>query len=216
MFLISPELFAQDCAADVDLAVTYQQTVEHHENKQQSEFSLIRTKNTVLQIYPGQGVSYKWYLMKNNKVSLARYFHQAKRAIEYQPSEITGAHTWQDKRQLISLKMINEMTLVSSQGQGCDLIQRLKLSKGDEQYLLAWQPALGLVKRLVISNEEVTQTWQAVFVSQSQAEIKQELENLQHFEATDYTDIGDNESDPFLAKMIHQGFNEQPSNHHSH
>lgn len=57
-----------------------------------------------------------------------------------------------------------------------------------------------------ISKPQLTQTLTLDKVKFDKAAVMQQFANWDSFQTTDYADIGDNEGDPFLAKMINLGF----------
>ena len=76
---------------------------------------------------------------------------------------------------------------------------------------LSWMPELKLVQRYELRSigqlgqRRVTQ-WQMDKLHTDPAQVSSAMSSFKDFGATDYADIGDNESDPFLMKMIKLGF----------
>jgi len=57
-----------------------------------------------------------------------------------------------------------------------------------------------------IAKPQLTQTLTLGTVDFKKAQIQQQFALWDAYQTTDYADIGDNEGDPFLAKMINLGF----------
>ena len=141
-------------------------------------------------------------LWRNN----SQVAHQ--RGIEYQPSEVRGVQSWSAKNQLVDTHLIEKMTLVNTQGSGCDEVKNYTLTEGDNQFKLALFTKSNLVKSFSVTNKKShTHTdLNLNDVSSNKAEITAQFAKWDRFQTTDYADIGDNENDPFLAKMINLGF----------
>ncbi|WP_352289120.1 hypothetical protein, partial [Psychrobacter sp. GW64-MNA-CIBAN-0177] len=75
-------------------------------------------------------------------------------------------------------------------------------------YKLALFTQLKLVKTLRVSNKksQVSTLLSLNNVSSNEQVIVAQFAKWDNFQTTDYADIGDNENDPFLAKMINLGF----------
>ena len=195
------------------------QLVAHYQTSQQlsqpasselkeinQQFSLYRNGNAVIHQYPEQGLAHLWFQMKNQKVSLTRYFLSAQRGIEYQPQEITDVETWQQKQQLLAADFLDKFTLRSQAGEGCHLLQNFVYQQGEHHFELTWYPALQLIKDFKATSPHTVEQWTLTELNLEAKTVKEKFIELNQFNTTDYSDIGDNEADPFLAKMIQQGF----------
>jgi hypothetical protein len=195
------------------------QLVAHYQTSQQlsqpasnelkeikQQFSLYRNGNAVIHQYPEQGLAHLWFQMKNQQVSLTRYFLSAQRGIEYQPQEITDVETWQQKQQLLAADFLDKFTLRSQAGQGCHLLQDFVYQQGEHHFELTWYPALQLIKDFKATSPHNVEQWTLTELNLEAKAVKEKFIELNQFNTTDYSDIGDNEADPFLAKMIQQGF----------
>lgn len=165
-----------------------------------------RNQNQIAYYFPASKVTELWEQTRNGRLHLMRYFNEHQRGIEYQPNEIKGGQDWSMKRQFISDKLLSEMTLEKTQGHGCLTVQSLSLDKNQQQYKLEWYGELKLVKSFTISNKDSVVRWELQEMQQEENKITDYFLTLASYETTDYTDIGDNESDPFLRKMINLGF----------
>lgn len=181
-----------------------------------TSFELIRHQQLLIHHYPEQNMSYQWYQRTDGKLALTRFFSEQKRGIEYQPNEYTDTQSWQDKFQLISHQLLTQMSLVSESGQGCSLSQQFTYQVKDITYKLTWYPNLALVAMLEINRPKEQIVWQLINRTFDKTAIQQQVALYQQFDTVDYADIGDNESDEFLAKMIHQGFHHNVTTEHGH
>ena len=179
---------------------------KHTHQVKKTELTLIRNKTQVAYVYPVSNVTDVWLKYPNNQVTLNRYFEEQKRVIEYQPNELKRAVDWQKKYQLITPTQIKELNLITKVGNGCYQQEEYHLKKDNIVINLSWLPQLNLVERLQISQQGHTKTWQLHNVESSEDEVKQFFAKHYQYQSTDYADIGDNESDPFLVKMINLGF----------
>ncbi|HEY5715400.1 MAG TPA: hypothetical protein VIS54_03225, partial [Psychromonas sp.] len=177
-----------------------------------------RNHEQVLYEYQDQKISEKWNQLSNQQVRLVRYFDDFQRGIEYQPTEINhgqGEHNWGSKFQIIDPMFIKRLTLTKQTGHDCDLLshyqQRLLPSNNANKETaqtvqLTWSAVYQLPTYFSIKNNGILMQWQLLKLNKNPSRVQQVIHSKQNYKLTDYSDIGDNESDPFLAKMINQGF----------
>jgi len=139
-------------------------------------------------------------------VELTRYFDDYQQGIEYQASEIQGNTSWQQISDIITPKFIEKMTLENSRDNACQKEQHYVLNTDKQSISLIWLPAIKLVKKLIISSKTTEYSWQLQQLDSSVEKVKLPFKKWQQYKTTDYADVGDNEDDPFLAKMINLGF----------
>ena len=205
--LASTSALAQQCDIDAaQLKADYKITNQH--KSQHSTQSLTLWRNNQQVAHQSETLTELWQQLSNNQLRPIRYFNAEQRGIEYQPSEVRGVQNWSAKSQLVDNHLIAKMTLVSSQGEGCNEVKNYVLNKGDKQFKLAFFPQAKLVKTFSVTNKKSdTQTLLSLNdVNSDTPAIKAQFAKWDNFQTTDYADIGDNESDPFLAKMINLGF----------
>ena len=205
-------LYHDDIQASYDISTKAKtQNNTHHQ-----QLMFLRKKDNVIYQNVTTKITELWHLQSNQAISLTRYFDSEKQAIEYQASEIKSAKSWQQLKLMIAPSLLKTMQLKKSLGVGCHVEQHYILtttfnskkdSKIKNQTLkLTWLPKLQLVKSLVITNSQRQTTWQLKNFNTDTKKIATAFQNWQTYQTTDYADIGDNESDPFIAKMINQGF----------
>ena len=178
-----------------------------HGNKQASQqFELWRRENQVAHFYPKRQIAEIWDHLRNGAIRPVRYFDQYQRGIEYQPGEVRDRQTWADKWQLVSPDLLAKMTKGKRTGKGCDEQQHYHLKQGDWEIAITWLPQLQLAQSYRITAPGQESQWQLQSLLTGRQVLAGNFAKRQSYQTTDYTDIGDNESDPFLAKMINQGF----------
>lgn len=173
---------------------------------QKMQLDLVRNNNQVAYVYPHNNVTDVWVKYPNNQVALNRYFEEQKRSIEYQPTELKRKVNWQTKYQLITPTQIKEMSFITKAGSGCYQQEEYQLTKEGINVRLTWLPQLNLLKRLQVTQNNYSKIWRLNNVESSLDNVNQFFANHYQYQSTDYSDIGDNESDPFLVKMINLGF----------
>lgn len=179
------------------------------DNKQVQHVVLWRNKNQVVHQYQERGISELWEPVTNGKLRLVRYFDQYRRGIEYAPEEINlgaGESDWSLKYQLVSDQLIHKMNRLGSTGTDCEQLVSYALDQGHTSLRLDWLAERKLVKRFHEKTADADLVWELEDVVVDQKQIKQQLVQWANYQTTDYIDIGDNESDPFLMQMINLGF----------
>lgn len=205
--LISPLASATQCALDSQYVQASYQVSKQVAGKavaESQQFTLWRTPHQVAE--QGLELVEVWQQLSNQQIRPIRYFQTPQRGIEYQPSEVQGQQDWSTKYQLVSDDFIAKMTLTDEQGDGCEKIQHYQLVQGDTTIELAWLVNQKLVSAMSIAKPQLTQTLTLGTVDFKKAQIQQQFALWDAYQTTDYADIGDNEGDPFLAKMINLGF----------
>ncbi len=170
---------------------------------------LWRDKNQVVHQYQERGLSELWQSVTGDRLRLVRYFDRHRRGIEYAPDEIkqnSVEKDWSLKYQLISDQLIHKMERVADAGTGCEQVLSYAGDQGHASLQLDWLPAKKLVKRFSEKTARAELLWELEEVVIDPNRIRQRLSEWDGYQTTDYIDIGDNESDPFLMQMINLGF----------
>lgn len=209
LLLLSSTVMA-DCNKDV-VGAKYKIISNTHSNSDKiSYMTLWRNGNQVAHEYENTHITEIWERTKNDKLRMVRHFDQHKRGIEYEPNEIKIQHSdddWQLKKHLVTQSLINSMSLTSTHNEGCEILQQhVKENSNNEHMSLEWLPQQKLVKKLSTHSKKEHVIWELVSVIKDQGKVKQLFRSRSAYMMTDYADIGDNESDPFLMKMINLGF----------
>lgn len=230
MLLLSPFASAVECKTDnqyVQANYKVSEQTSHKLSAKEQLFTLWRTPRQVAQ--QSEQLVELWQQLRNQQIRPIRYFTQAKRGIEYHPSEVKGQLDFSSKYQLISDQLLAKMQLQSEQGDGCDTKQYYRLKKADTVIEVVWLSNQQLVESMHIQKANYSRKISLQSVSFNKQKVLEQFARWDKYQTTDYADIGDNESDPFLAKMINLGFVEHgatgfydtngktlKSNHHHH
>lgn len=207
MSAYSQKSMAQCHSNKNELSAQYQVSNDNLQGKiARQQVTLLRHKNDIVYQYHNQEMSEYWHQQKNGLITLTRYFDHDKQGIAYQAGEIKSKQSWQQINELISPTLREKMQLLSSRENACQVEQKFQLIDGKNEILLTWMPQLNLVKHLTIITPTQIKQWQLLELTTSSEKIAEQFMQWQHYKTTDYADVGDNEDDPFLAKMINLGF----------
>lgn len=193
------------------IGVKYKITIRNEKNKiiNTHEMNLWRKGNQVAQEYLDTGITEVWEKTKTGMLRLVRNFDKQKRAIEYQPNEINkgqGERDWSLKSQLVSDKYIKLMQQKSTQGEACNKSEFYTLKNKNKLIEIDWLGQRRLVRMYRETTPAGKTEWNLTQVIFDKETITKIFSNRDNYQSTDYTDIGDNESDPFLISMINLGF----------
>ncbi|WJG10641.1 hypothetical protein [Aliiglaciecola sp. LCG003] len=174
--------------------------------------SLLRAKNRVAHRYPASQITEAWYLTSHSRIMPTRYFDAHNRAIEYSPTESVHGKKetdWSYRFQLVSDDLLNSMTKVSQTGQGCDVVETYQLKSENTQLSISWKPDIALVTKYELKKGMHTERWQLQQLIQSSEPVTALFSRVDQYQTTDFADIGDDHTDPFLTKMVTLGFIEK-------
>ena len=214
---------ATECGIDPDrlgIRYTVTQDIEDetsHEQRKQ-HIQVWRHGNQAAYVHEEQQVTEIWDLVVDGRQKLIRYFDEYERAIEYQPGEInssSGDEAWSRRYQLVSDDEMSAMTLTSKSGEGCDEVVHFEKIDADTgaHVSVVWQPAANVVTRLESKRGIETVTWALEELITDVDRVDDEFVRRNRYHTVDYVDIGDNESDPFLRRMMNLG---HIDSHHTH
>ena len=150
-----------------------------------------------------------WNKVSNGRVRPVRYFDEYQHGIEYQPTELErqdrGA-SWQTKYQILSSNQLNQMKQVAKQGKGCEQTVEYRSQQEFPAGKLIWLSMYQLPKYYDVKTATHLISWELKSLDTSSDVVKAFFKEKHSYKTTDFADIGDNESDPFLIKMINLGF----------
>ncbi|WP_448553806.1 hypothetical protein [Thalassotalea montiporae] len=196
-----------------------------HESAQKNaqELVLVRKGQRIAHYNPKHQIVNIWYLSKHNQQQLTRVFEQYQQGIEYQSDELKAPSQWHYVRSLIKQDLLTRMSLEQTSEQGCQKVKHYALETATHKYQLKWLPAVELPQELIVTNKHNGQINRLQLTKLENDKVAAKQAAHQQFAkwdalpTTDYADVGDNENNPFLAKMINQGFSGiSTSHHHSH
>ncbi|PKH57361.1 hypothetical protein CXF83_17335 [Shewanella sp. Choline-02u-19] len=170
------------------------------------EITLLRNDQEV--IYQHSAQSFELW---NTRGEYVRYFPTERRSVSYQNGDLLSLNIHFDFKQLnhlISPKTIASMQqLPSNSNKATDICMTEQQYQGQQRnHLLAitWLDKLALPKSFRVTDKKGSIQYELLEIK---ALPKSEFIALTSgYRDIDFADVGDNESDPFIAKMIHQGF----------
>lgn len=172
------------------------------------QFNIWRNGDQVALERPDQNLTEIWNRLRDKRIRPVRYFDAYQRAIEYQPSDIINASAlnWDSKYQIVATATLASMTHLETTASACDSVAKLERKSEREQLSIDWLPAYQLPQLIKQTTSSMHTEWRLVELVTDTKRIRSEYERRSDYLSIDYADIGDNESDPFLAKMIRMGF----------
>ncbi|QYJ78388.1 hypothetical protein [Shewanella acanthi] len=142
-----------------------------------------------------------------------RYFPKEKRSVTYRRGDLLALNIQHDREQLyhlVSPTLTKRMHKTLLKHDGCFDAQGYAGKVNGVESELNWIEGIALPKQFTLG--EVTNfQLQYKLVSVEPFDAKAFAALTQHYQDIDFADVGDSESDPFIAKMINQGFIEHGS-----
>ena len=210
LFIFSSTAFA-DCGANSQILGAVYEAVNipnGEQDQKRRQVILWRNGQQVAHEYKDTHIAELWEKTKTGMLRLERYFDEHKRGIEYQPSDINsgrGTTDWSLRNQLISNELLGSMQLTETKGKDCDVLEKYFFSDDNVSIELDWLPELALIKNYSEESKAGKIQWKLQQVILDEERVKKAFRIRSNYQTTDYADIGDNESDPFLMKMINLG-----------
>ena len=178
-----------------------------------------RMRDQVVYEYEARQYAEIWNLVSNGQIRPVRYFDEFKQGIEYQPMDVNdgkGDKNWSAKNNIVSEQLRQQLTQDSVSGEGCEQIISYSQKQALSLKTVRWLSYYQLPESMQFFNNGVVIEWQALQIISDPEIIQQAFNQRSHYKTTDYADIGDNESNPVISKMIHQGFTELHGGHGDH
>lgn len=205
--LITFFTFADDACHPSIIKATYsiEDVSKTTNSSKKNQLILLRHNNNAFHITDNK-MATQWTKLANNRIKKTSYFIDDKRAIEYEPSQVTSGQSWDYHAQLLHPQFQTQSKLVETTGKDCEEIEHYQQSTATKTVDIWWYPQRKLVKQIksVFVNKIVT--WKLEEMVDNHEIVQQKVDTLLAYQATDFADIGDNETDPFFRKMIHLGF----------
>lgn len=165
---------------------------------------LQRSTKRVAIDYKDKNITELWELTKDKRLRLVKYFNEEKRGIAYQPNEIKSKgkeNDWSAKQQLLSDNYLQTLDLVATSGFGCNVVEHYRRTVGDTAIEVEYLKHLKLIKRYQVKKPDSAVLIQLTDYDHTEKPIEEYFTRLSKYKTTDYADIDDKESDPFLLKM---------------
>ncbi|AQS37483.1 hypothetical protein Sps_02325 [Shewanella psychrophila] len=136
-----------------------------------------------------------------------RYFPMDKRSVSYRPSDLLSLNISYDLEQvfhLVSPQIRSKLKQADNIQHTCLTVESFRGELKGQEVSLQWATSLDLPYQLTIGQGDQQLTYQLAEVKPvTQADFKALTTG---YKDIDFADVGDSESDPFIAKMITQGF----------
>jgi hypothetical protein len=179
------------------------------------QLTLVRNKNEVAHQYPQTGITESWQLNHADQIKSIRFFDKHERAIEYQPNERVHGKTesdWSYRNQLISDSLLNKFTTTEISNEGCNRIEKKTYTNHEITMDLTWFSELRIVNTFTIKDTlsgSILESWSLQSVQLRSDQILDFFKSRHSYFSTDFADIGDDHTDPFLTNMMNLGFIEK-------
>ena len=119
---------------------------------------------------------------------------------------------WSYRNQLISDSLLNKFTTIKISNEGCGRIEKKTYTNHKITMDLTWFSELRIVKTFTVKDAlsgTVLESWSLQSVQLRSDEILNFFKSRHSYFSTDFADIGDDHTDPFLLKMMNLGFIEE-------
>lgn len=200
LLISSSSSFAQECSQE------FKASYEIKQASKTKQVTLWRKEAAVAYQNPNSNVTDFWTNAPNDRLKLVRLFDNHERGIEYEAKDYGNKVTWNNLFHKFSPQRLAKMKLKSSVGQGCNIVETYSETNHGELVEVQWLPKYQIAKHIKVEADKTTLTWNLTELSADKEKVKQQFVLWDNYYLTDYVDVGDNESDPFLAKMINMGF----------
>lgn len=185
---------------------TYEQH-HQHKNTQQKSLTLWRDNHRIAHENSNPEITSVWYKLRNGRISLTRYFDKYQRGIEYEPVDIQGEkQEWSSKQLLVSKHLLTRLHKDETIGKSCNQVVYYSGKFADRHIKVALLKQQNLLLEYVEIRPDGKIRWTMDKLTSDKTKVKQAFDKYKAYSTTDYADVGDNESDPFLSKMITMGF----------
>jgi len=199
---LSLQIFANSANKSPDIQVQYKIWTP----SKISYVNYYREASTVAYEYLAQGITEVWKKMPHDTALLTRGFDHNKRSIEYDTIDLKMEHENSSWNQHANLLLASDFDFDNVQEKEIDNMTVLHYQKSTEttKTELYWDKTRDILLSFSIKkNDSYTLIYRLISVK---AKKDSHIDDVLAYEATDFADIGDNESDPFFRKMIHLGF----------
>ncbi|MFQ6371673.1 hypothetical protein [Shewanella sp. YIC-542] len=172
----------------------------------QGTLLLLRQQQQTAFYNPDNQISEWWKFDNPSHPQFSRIFGQAQRRIDYYSGDLRtlGVKVSQEGIKSFSANHLRQV-LTKVPQDTCAHAQAYEGQYQQVHYRLLWSNTLNIPLLLQTEVNGKTNRWQAQqFVDNGQ--VHSLFQQWQAYQRTDFADVGDNEQDPFLAKMINQGF----------
>jgi len=167
-----------------------------------------RIGDSVAYEYTNQKMTEVWKKSVNGQAQLVRAFDAYNRSIEYDPIDVKMEHqssSWDMHKNLATPELFHLDNALVSSKDGC-AYQHYKKRISGKSIIMDFEANNQLLLSLEVKKDnEILYSYKLKNVK-SIDKKQNHLVSVLSYDSTDFADIGDNESDPFLSRMITLGF----------
>lgn len=203
---VAPPVSASVAAATLPpLAARYELKV----NQTAGDWYLWRDANNIETATPATGQSTLWERTPANEYSYRRVFHNDKRVVEYSPGEIKTRNAtpdWAKLASVISPQLLDELKRSGRKTAFGQSAVRYTGSVGGQKIDLWWLEQAQLPARLQMSSkgQQMTMVLKDLFAKSPAGWPRVDEDKIAAYGLIDAADLGDMESDPFVARLMQQ------------
>ncbi|GIU04334.1 hypothetical protein TUM4261_04050 [Shewanella sp. c952] len=169
------------------------------------EVTLIRNKQQV--IYQHNPQSFELW---DSRGEYVRYFPNERRSVSYRKGDLLSLNmhfNFEQLNHLISpatIEGLQQTAFSNTDMSDTCITQQYTGEQSGQKLVVSWIDKLDLPRSFVVSNANGSMQYQLLELTAFPSNEFSAL--ISGYQDIDFADVGDNESDPFIAKMIHQGF----------
>lgn len=179
-------------------------------NGQSSRLLIWRDYQQVLQQLPDKKMATYYYKATPNTLQSIRLFDEFQTGIEYQKNELSNmgrsVASWEEHTQLINDALLKQLRLERVETDECDTLMHYSGELNGHRYKVSWLKKQKLIKFYQDESDQKLINITLIKKDNDPKIIADTFSHYLNFNMVDFADIGDNENDPFIAKMIRQGF----------
>ncbi len=179
-------------------------------NQKTKSLIIWRDNQQVLQQLPEKKMATYYFKATPTTLQSIRLFDEFQTGIEYQKNELSNmgkvVASWEEHSQLISESFLNQLRLERVEVTECDTLMHYSGHLKGHRYQVAWLKKQKLVTYYQDETDHGSIHIKLINKVNDQAAIADTFTRYLNYNMVDFADIGDNENNPFIAKMIRQGF----------
>lgn len=146
---------------------------------------LWRANHQVVQQRPDRGISDYWQWLRDGSFTHTRYYHDFDRGV-IMPQQ---TNDWSRRWQLFSDEALQQMTLQSESGEGCERVKKYHRLLKEGDLTVWWSPDLKLVVLLDRRKSSGTTTMKLIDFDTNSKKVNQFLSELQSLPAAPLADL---------------------------
>ncbi len=206
--LITPSAHAADTTASPELVAQYltrHVQLSSRPRARQQQWQFWRSSQRVEKRLEDGSLTEVWTLSGRNTIRYQRLYPKHKRLLDYDASDLRSLGQyprWQEVAHIIDpafLAKLSQTGTTTIQGQPA-IIYKGQLDSVDWEITWLDQQAIPAIIRQVTANQEYSITLQALYSLDKAPFPKLDSRD---FQSLDFSDLGDNEADPFWARVAH-------------